>query len=126
MHPIPSRASLAPMLTVCVLLAPGCEPQGPKGAQDLLGSWGVSGPQAEKSFVVAFGPQDRVTVLHEFGASTISPWSYRDGAIVFGGMIRINEIRVGGTWKTTWKNADEIDVTTSDGQRLVLKRHAGG
>jgi hypothetical protein len=93
---------------------------------DLKGAWEVTGPQLKKPYLIDFGADGTVNVRHSFGVSRISPWSYRESSIRFGGSIRVNDIKVRGPWKAQWKGEDEIEVADPDGQELTLKRKKAG
>jgi hypothetical protein len=101
--------------------APAEEPPFP-----LRGAWDVTGPKLRRGFIIEFADTGAVTVRHAYGTSRISPWSYGENSIRFGGGIQVNEVKVRGPWKATWNGADEINVVDPSDQSLTLRRRDGG
>ena len=48
----------------------------------------MTSPRLKGAFIIDFAENELVTVRYTHGMSSISPWSYRDGSIRFGGSIR--------------------------------------
>lgn len=107
---------------------------------ELKGAWkvvrlpsrGNKGPvvQFPSSPVITFdGSRSGKGVIIDAGwgnTATVSrAWKYDGKTITWSGWGRDANfmIQVGGTWKIAWKNKDEIEVTDSDGDTMLLRRH---